>query len=170
MTDDHRDRDLVSPDDFPEPHDAGSHTPGSDASGVHVWGPRPEVLAVTTLLTALAVLWLLLAESGPDKFFAGVLTLAAAATTVAGLMMRRRLVVSEHGLRVGTMSGVKLVAWGQVHRIEITTRRHLGIGSEMLHLDLDEDGLFIFGRIDLGADPEDVARTLKQIRRRFGQF
>jgi len=140
--------------------------PPTTPDGPRIWGPRGGVLAVTTALTAAAVIWLLLAQSPPDKFFAGVLTLAAATTTVAGLMMRRRLVASEDGLRVGTMFGTKLVSWSQVHRIHITTRRHLGVGTEMLHLDLDEDGLFIFGRIDLGTDPETVAQELRRIQRR----
>ena len=173
MSDEH----LWSPDPGDNrPPDAGVSSrqdlPQSDnpADVPRIWGPSPVFVAIAVMILAGTIIWLIFARSPEDQVFAGLLAIGALLATVAAVMMRSRLVASSTGLRVGTMFGTKLVAWSQVHRIQITVRRHLGIGSEMLHLDLDEDGLFIFGRIDLGADPEEVADELRRIQRIAHRF
>ena len=140
-------------------------TPEPALDHPRIWGPQPLVLAACGLVTAVATLWLVLAYSPTDRFFAGILAVAGLSTLVCGLLWRRRLVASSTGLRVGTLTGVRTIRWSQVAKIDTVTRRHLGIGSAMLHLDLDEDGLFIFGRLELGTDPEQVATELRLIRR-----
>lgn len=137
------------------------------AVGPLVWGPRPVLSVVATAVAALAALWLVLADTPTDKFYAGVLTLLAVGAAAAGVLMRRRLEAGPDGMRIGTLTGVRTVRWSQVTGIDTVTRTHLGIGSAALHLDLGDDGLFIFGRIDLGTDPEDVATALNAVRPRW---
>jgi len=136
----------------------------SSATDVHRYGPRPGLFVVGALLAAAAAVAIVLANGPQDRVVAVVLLLFIAATMVAALRMRPRLQASSAGLVVGTVSGRREIRWAQVHRIEVVSRKRLGTTSSSLELDLDDDELVVFGRMDLGADPDEVADTLRALR------
>jgi len=64
------------------------------------------------------------------------------------------------GLKPG---GSRRVRWDQVVAIGAPTRRRRGLASTSLELDLDDDGLILFGKTELGADPAEVATELRRL-------
>jgi hypothetical protein len=79
--------------------------------------------------------------------------------------MRRRLTAGPEGFAVRGPAGVRQVRWDQVVAIAAPTRRRRGLASTSLELDLDDDGLIVLGKIELGADPSDVAQELRALWR-----
>lgn len=139
------------------------------------WGVRPAVPAGTGVLAVAFLGWLIFAASGPeDRLVAGTGAVLSALATALLLSMRVRLVAGPAGFTVRGPAGAREVAWSQVAAISSPTRRRRGLASTSVELDLDDDGLIVLGRTELGADPVDVAEDLRrwwwQTRdeRRFG--
>jgi hypothetical protein len=70
-------------------------------------------------------------------------------------------------VRVRTLTGRQSLDWGGL-RVQVRVTRRLGTSSRVLELDTargpDDVGvLVLLGRRDLGADPEDVARALRDL-------
>ena len=131
---------------------------------IHRYGPRPAVFAVGGVLLAAAVVAALIAGGSLDRMVAVVVAVFVAATLIAALRLRSRLQASTAGLLVGTLSGPRQIRWSEVHRIEVVNRKRMGASSSTLELDLDDDELLVFGRMDLGTDPEQVAEDLRTLR------
>ena len=96
---------------------------------------------------------------------AAVLLLVLAARD---LLVRPRLAAEPEGLVVRRLSGRKLLPWSRV-RVRVRTTRRLGVQGRSLELDTapgpqDDGVLVLLGRWDLGAAPDDVARTLHALR------
>jgi hypothetical protein len=53
------------------------------------------------------------------------------------------------------------VPWSQVRGLDAARSQRLGIASTTIEIDLVDDDLLVFGRIDLGADPVDVLAELR---------
>ncbi len=128
------------------------------------FGPRPAVFAVGGLLIAGAVVSVLIGRNAVDRLVAVVVLLGVAATLLAALRMRVRLEASSSGLVVRGLAGTRPFSWSQVHRVEVVQRRRLGAVSTSLELDVDDDDLLVFGRVDLGTDPAEVAEVLSGLR------
>ncbi|WP_181784655.1 PH domain-containing protein, partial [Pseudonocardia pini] len=81
-----------------------------------------------------------------------------------GTVVRPRLVVHGHGLEVRGLTGVRSVDWPAVRRVRVFRTRRFGRDTSQLELDLligGEERLVVFGRLDLDADPEDVAAVVQ---------
>ena len=130
--------------------------------GAQRWGVRPAVPVVTGLLALAFLVWLLLASAAEDRLVAGAGVVLAAVSTAALLTMRARLTAGPHGFTVRGPAGARQVAWSQVAAISAPTRRRRGLASTSVELDLDDDGLIVLGRTELGADPADVAEVLRR--------
>ncbi len=128
------------------------------------WGPRPATFAAISALAAAGGLWFIVAGSTEDRLVAGAVSIAGLISAALLLRIRTRLTASLDGLRVGTVAGVVTLAWHQVRGIEVVTRRRWGTSSQLLEVDLDDDGLLIFGRFDLGTDPAEVAAAISELR------
>lgn len=127
------------------------------------WGVRPAVPVVTGVLTVAFLGWLFLAAAGPeDRLVAGAGAVLGALATALLLSMRDRLVAGPAGFTVRGPAGAREVAWSQVAAISSPTRRRRGLASTSVELDLDDDGLIVLGRTELGADPVDVADELRR--------
>ena len=135
------------------------------ASGPEVdgrrWGVRPAVPVVTGVLALGFVGWLILATAAEDRLVAGTGAAAGAVATAVLLTMRVRLIARPAGFTVRGPAGARQVAWSQVVAISAPTRRRRGLASTSVELDLDDDGLIVLGRTELGADPVDVAEELR---------
>jgi len=134
-------------------------------------------MPVITGVLAVAFLgWLSLAATGAeDRLVAGTGAGLSLLATALLLKMRVRLIAGPTGFTVRGPAGARQVAWSQVAAISSPTRRRRGLASTSVELDLDDDGLIVLGKTELGADPVDVAEELRrwwwQTRddRRFGQ-
>jgi hypothetical protein len=135
------------------------------AAGATTWGIRPPVFAALGAALLLAITWAVLAGTAADRLVAVVVAVAAVVTALCCLPLRRRLTADRRGLIVRGPGGTRQVHWPAVTSISTARRSHLGIGSTSLEIDLDDDGLIVLGRFDLGADPEEVAAELKALQR-----
>lgn len=135
---------------------------GPDA-GRQSWGVRPAIPLVTGLLAAAFLGWLLLAASSPeDRLVAGTGAGLSLLATAVLLSMRVRLTAGPAGFTVRGPAGPREVAWTQVAAISSPTRRRRGLASTSVELDLDDDGLIVLGKTELGADPVEVAEELRR--------
>jgi hypothetical protein len=130
------------------------------------WSPR---VGETVALSAIG-LGLALAVFAVDT--AGRLLIGAAALLVLGLaardlLLRPRLAAGPAGVVVRNLGGRAELAWPQL-RVDVRTTRRFGVSNRVLELDTaagpDDDGMLVLlGRRELGADPEDVARALRDL-------
>ena len=128
------------------------------------WGPRPGAFAFGGVLLAVGVGWMFVAKDNSDRLVAGVVMLAVLIAMGLGFRLRDRLRASTSGLVVGTVAGKRTVPWADVRRIEVVGRKRLGTMNYSMEIDLKDDDLLVFSRMDLGTDPTDVADALARIR------
>lgn len=128
------------------------------------WGPRPGAFAFGGVLLAAGIGWMVVAADVGDRVIAGAVMLIVLAAMLAGWRMRDRLHASTTGLVVGTISGKRAIAWSRVRRIAVVPHKRMGSTTHSLEIDLDDDDLLVFGRMDLGVDPELVAAELVNLR------
>ncbi|HYO35181.1 MAG TPA: PH domain-containing protein [Geodermatophilus sp.] len=90
------------------------------------------------------------------------------ALAVRDRLLRPRLAAGPDGVVVRRLSGATVLPWARL-RVQVRESRRWGLRSRLLELDTaadpDDDGdLVLLGRRDLGADPGDVARALRDLR------
>jgi hypothetical protein len=120
-------------------------------------------LAVVGVGLALAVLVL----DAAGRILVGAAALLLLGLAVRDLLVRPRLSARADGVVVRTLSGRRELPW-QGLRVQVRTTRRFGLANRALELDTaagpDDAGvLVVLGRRDLGADPGDVARRLREI-------
>lgn len=120
---------------------------------------------------AAAGAWCVLVAGTGDR--AGLLL---AAVAVAGLGLaalhgtraRPRLRVDATGVAVRGLTGARHYPWARVDGVRVLPVRRLGRTSTLLEIDVGEpDGterLLVLGRLDLDADPDDVAPVIRAAR------
>lgn len=138
----------------------GSHPVGDPRR--QIWGVRSLVPAVCGALLAAFAIWLLIATAPEDRLVAGAGVCVTAIATAVLLTMRQRLTAGPDGFTVRGPVGARQVNWAQVSSISAPTRRRRGLASTAVELDLDDDGLIVLGKTELGADPVDVAADLRR--------
>ncbi|MFF5054547.1 PH domain-containing protein [Micromonospora sp. NPDC000663] len=119
-------------------------------------------LAGAVLLVALGLLF---ADGDPVRVAVAALAAAAVAGwAVRDLVAPVRLAVGPDGLTVVRgFAGRRLLPWSAVEAITVDRRPRFGLTSETLEIDAG-DSLHLFGRYDLGANPEEVAAELRAAR------
>lgn len=133
------------------------------------WRVPRHVVAVkvaSTAVFALSALWF----SGDTARFtvAAVATLLAGAYAVRDLVYPIRLTADAEGVGVSRgFFGLRYLTWDQIVRIRVDERRRFGATSRLLEIDVDYT-LFLFSKHEIGADPQDVANTLHELRDRVG--
>jgi hypothetical protein len=106
-----------------------------------------------------AAIWVFLTSDPEDLIVGVVLALVLAVLSVTG--WRRRVIGGPRGLLICGFGRRRIVPWSQVRSIDNATSRRFGLASTTIEVDLIDDDLLIFGRTDLGADPEAVLSTLQ---------
>jgi hypothetical protein len=105
---------------------------------------------------------------GPGLLLASVTTVALAVAAFYGTRARPRLQADRDGVTVGGLAGRRHIPWSQVRGVQARSVRRWGRDSTMLELDVVEpDGaerLLVFGWLDLGDDPVDVAEAVRTAR------
>ena len=133
------------------------------------WSPSPVVVGLGWLLGAGALAWTVLGTSPPGQLLTGVAAIALLLLASYGTVARPRLAVDSTGIAVRQMTSRRHWPWRSV-RISVSRYRRFGRQVALLEIDgEDDDGmerLAVLGRLDLGADPEDVIVVLRQRRPR----
>jgi hypothetical protein len=141
--------------------------PPSPEPSAQPWRIKP-VLPVTKMLGAVAVLVLVMAFGRRDPvqwFLVVVVTIGLAAWALRDLIAPVRLAADPDGVTlVVGYAGRRRLPWSQIERVRVDRRDRLGLRSELLELDIG-DNIYLFSVHQLGAEPEDVAAQLAELRR-----
>jgi hypothetical protein len=145
------------------------------------WATPLPVVVVGWLAAVGALAWCLLAGAdAPGRLLIGVAAAACGFLALYGTAVRPRLAADARGVRVRGLTGTMTYDWAAVESLHVVMTRRWGRSVPTLELDTrrgapdradttDADGpperLHIFGWLDLGADPRDVADTLRRLRR-----
>jgi Bacterial PH domain len=126
------------------------------------WFPRPAETALAAAGGGIALV--LAAFSDPaGRVLLGVAGLGLLVLAATDLLVRPRLSVDPHGLRLRTLSVRRNLPWDRIERVVVDERRRLGLTARALEVDAGET-LVVLGRRSLGADPRDVAGAVARIR------
>lgn len=86
-----------------------------------------------------------------------------------GSLARPRLAADAGGMQTRGMTGAHRYPWSWVQRVHVLRTRRFGREIPMLEIEItDPDGgerLLVFGRLELGADPDDVSAELNRLAR-----
>jgi hypothetical protein len=139
--------------------------------------PWPAVLLGLVGTLGLAA-WAVAADDAPGRLLVGIAALAVGVVTVVGAVARPRLRVDDDGLVLRGLTGTRRWAWERVDAVRVVRMRRLGVPAAYLEVeardgggDTDTDGgrLLVLGRLELGADPVEVADALQAHRARAGR-
>jgi hypothetical protein len=130
------------------------------------WRVKP-VLPATKLLGAVAVLVLVVAfgRRDPVQWFLAIVVAAGLTGWALGDLIRPvRLTADAEGLTLITgLLRRRRLAWAEIEGVRVDRRNRLGLRSELLEVDAG-DSLYLFSVHELGAEPEDVAAALAELR------
>jgi hypothetical protein len=123
--------------------------------------PAPLVAAAWVLALLLAVATIL-ADDNAGRLLVGLATLLVSYLAAFATIARPRLSADANGLAVRGFANTTHLAWHEV-KVKLQTTRRLGREQRTLELDAD-DRLVVLTKLDLGADPEEVAGVLHALR------
>lgn len=130
------------------------------------WSPRAgETAALAVLGGGLALAVVVLDVAGRILVGTGALLLLALA--VRDVLARPRLIAGPDGVDVRGLTGAVHLPWARL-RVRVREVHRWGMRGRTLELDTsggpgDGGVLVVLGRRDLGADPDAVARALRQL-------
>ena len=126
------------------------------------WAPRPALVVVGWLGAAAAAIAAVVSADRVGAVLFGVAAVVLVAAALHGLLIRPRLTADTSGLRVRSLSGTLELSWPDTLTLLRSTKR---LGREARTLEISSgDHLFVFGWIELGADPADVLAELNRLR------
>ncbi|MGH3438407.1 MAG: PH domain-containing protein [Sciscionella sp.] len=134
---------------------------GTTAVDKH-WSPSPALVVIGWLFTAAVVLAAVLSPQAMGKLLLGVAALLLALLALHGSVARPRLAAADQGLAVRGLLTTRHFEWPAT-QIRIRHIRRFGRDTSTLELESGQT-LVVLGRLDLGADPEDVAAALRSLR------
>lgn len=140
--------------------------------GIREWSPAAGLVALAWLLACAAAAWCAaLWWTGSDPaggLLAAVAALGTGLAALFGTRARPRLRADPDGVTVGGLLRSQHHPWPFVTDVRVLRVRRLGRQTSLLEVDtVAADGterLHVFGRLDLAADPEDVAPQLRALR------
>lgn len=136
------------------------------------WAPAPLLVAVAWVAAAVAAVWSVTTwATGADPaggLIAAVAGVGLGLAALFGTRARPRLRADADGITVGGLLRPRHHPWPLVVGVRVLRVRRWGRATSVLELDtVSADGaeqLYVFGRLDLAADPEDVAPLLTSTR------
>ncbi|WP_433784791.1 PH domain-containing protein [Actinomycetospora sp. CA-101289] len=153
----------------------GSDEPGASSAWAAPW---PAVVAGAVAAIGLAA-WAVSADDAPGRVLTGVAAVVLAVAAVIGAVARPRLRADETGLALRGATGTRRWPWERVDAVRTMRMRRMGLPTSYLEVEArDEPGrdepepdsrLLVLGRLELGADPVEVADALQVHRARAGR-
>jgi len=145
---------------------------GDHGWAIRQWSPAVGLVVSGWVLTVAAVAWCVaLWVSGGDpagRLIAGIAAVGIGFASLFGSRARPRLRADADGLTVGGLVRTRHHPWPLVQGARVLRVRRLGRESSLLEVDTrtadGQEHLLVFGRLDLDADPEDVAAQLQELR------
>lgn len=141
---------------------------GSVSGGT--WSPSAGLVGVAWTGAVAAAVWctqLVGTADVPGLLLAVAATVGLVLAALYGTRARPRLRADADGVAVRGLT-TRTVPWSQIRDVRAQAVRRWGRDSTMLELDVVEpDGterLLVFGRLDLGDDPVDVADAVRAAR------
>jgi hypothetical protein len=140
------------------------------------WAPPLGLVALGWVGAAAAVFWVTLGATEPTgRLLAGATVLVLASAALFGSRARPRLAADRGGLTVRGLGRQLRFEWSRVSRVRVVHTRRFGRDLPTLEIDArgpgdTDDRLMVFGWLDLGADPREVARALDTVRRPSGNI
>jgi Bacterial PH domain len=134
------------------------------------WSPPAALVALGWCGTVAALFWCLLGAREPTgRLLAGVSVLVLASAALFGSRARPRLTADGAGLSVRGLGAPTRFEWSAVSRVRLVHTRRFGRDVPSLEIDArapgaTDDRLLVFGWLDLGADPREVAEALETLR------
>jgi hypothetical protein len=133
--------------------------------GVREWSVSSALVVLTWVAAVLAAAWcawLWLTGTDPaGRLLMGTAAAALLAAAAFGTRARPRLRVDADGVTVGGLLRPRHHPWPLVLGVRVLRTRRLGRETSVLEIDTRSaagtERLLVFGRLDLGADPEEVA-------------
>ncbi|MBP2475511.1 hypothetical protein JOF53_004383 [Crossiella equi] len=142
-------------------------TPRStDQSQQNTWSANPALVGVGWALAAVAAAWALFTGDPAGRVIALLAALVIGFLALFGTVARPRLAASPSGLAVRGLTRTEHWPWPEVSTRVMHTQR-FGRRTAVLEVEVSQDEaerLFVLGRLDLGADPEDVVAQLAELR------
>lgn len=126
------------------------------------WSTPAPAIAAAWALAAVLALAAFLADDNAGRLLLGLAAVLVGYLAAFGSVARPRLAVDDTGMTVRGLTGSRHLPWHQV-KVKLTRTRRLGRETSSLELDAEEH-LFVLTRLDLGADPEEVAEVLHALR------
>lgn len=123
--------------------------------------PAPLVAVAWVSALALAAA-AFLATDNAGRLLIGLATLLVMYLAAFATIARPRLTADVNGLAVRGFTGTTRLPWHEV-KVKLQTTRRLGREQQALELDAD-DRLVVLTKLDLGAEPEEVAGVLHALR------
>lgn len=140
--------------------------PREPAVDNYEWAAPVALLVVGWVAAAAALAWCVWGSGdAAGRLLAGVAVLVLAGGALFGSLARPRLAATRSGVRVRGLLGRAEFGWSEVSRTRLVHTRRFGRDVPTLELEVRDERLFVFGRLDLGADPRDVADALEGLRR-----
>ncbi len=136
------------------------------------WSPAPGLVGFAWVATVAAAGWFtatwLVTGDPAGMLLAAVATIGLGVAAVFGSRARPRLRVDLDGVTVGGLLRSRHYPWPLVEQVRVLPVRRFGRESSMLELDTvtasGAERLLVFGRLDLAADPRDVAPQVLALR------
>jgi Bacterial PH domain len=139
---------------------------------VREWSPAAGLVVCGWIATVATIGWcvaLWVGDGDPaGRLIAGVAAVGIGLASLFGSCARPRLRADADGLTVGGMWRTRHHPWPLVQGVRVLRVRRFGRETSLLEVDTltaaGAEQLHVFGRLDLAADPEDVAPQLLALR------
>ncbi len=139
-----------------------------DNSLTRRWSPSVALVVCGWLLTLGAAALAVFTSDPPGRLFGAVAALLFAVAAGYGTRARPRLVADAVGIVARGFGAPRAYPWSAVQRMRVVRTRRWGRETALLEIDVLDPGgqerLLLFGRLDLGADPEEIERELDALR------
>jgi hypothetical protein len=126
------------------------------------WSTPAPLVAGAWVLALLLAFATIIANDNAGRLLVGLATLLVTYLAAFATIARPRLSADVNGLAVRGFANTTHLPWHEV-KVKLQTTRRLGREQQTLELDAD-DRLVVLTRLDLGADPEEVAGVLHALR------
>jgi hypothetical protein len=148
-------------------------SPGPEPANHHRWAPPVALVVVGWVAAVAALAWCVLGSADPaGRLLGGVAALVLTVAALFGTLARPRLAADHSGLRVRGFGGTASYGWPQISRLRLVHTRRFGRNVPTLEIEVwaggpeaaQDERLLVFGWLELGADPRDVADDLRAVR------